>query len=72
MDFRKIPKYMSNERWTSHHDVGCCEDLAGIQMINMSANRLGARFVYMKIIFKLIKMKFRNNMVSTLSRLLKN
>ena len=51
---------------------GCCEDLAGIQMINMSANRLGARFVYMKIIFKLIKMKFRNNMVSTLSRLLKN
>ena len=29
---------------------GCCEDLAGIQMINMSANRLGARFLYMKII----------------------
>ena len=43
-----------------------------MQMINMSANRLDARFVYMKIIFKLIKMKFRNNMVSTLSRLLKN
>ena len=41
-------------------------------MINMSANRLGARFVYMEIILKLIRMKFRNNMVSTLSRLLKN
>ena len=21
MDFRNIPKYMSNERWTLHHDV---------------------------------------------------
>ena len=41
-------------------------------MINMSANRLGARFLYMKIIFKPIKMKCRNNMVSKLGRLLKD
>ena len=41
-------------------------------MINMSANSLGARFLYMQIIFEPIKMKFRNNLVSKLSRLLKN
>ena len=41
-------------------------------MINMSANRLGARFSYMRIIFKPTKMKFRNRMVSKLGRLMKN
>ena len=54
-------------RWSwiaAGRQAGCCEDLAGIQMINMSANRLGARFLNMKIIFKPIKMKCRNNMVT--------
>ena len=39
-------------------------------MINMSANSLGARFLYMQVIFEPINMKFRNNLVSKLSRLL--
>ena len=36
----------------------------------MSANSLGARFLYMQVIFEPINMKFRNNLVSKLSRLL--
>ena len=41
-------------------------------MINVSANSLGARFLYMQIIFEPIKMKFKNNLVTKLSSLLKN
>ena len=41
-------------------------------MINMSANRLDARFLYMQILFRPPKMKFRNDMLIKLGRLLKN
>ena len=52
--------------------LGQPEDLAGLQMINMLANKLGARFLTKQMIFDPIKRTFRKKLVSKLGRLLKN
>ena len=52
--------------------LGQPEDLAGLQMINMLATRLGARFLTKQMIFDPIKRTFRKKLVSKLGRLLKN
>ena len=51
--------------------LGQPEDLAGLQMINMLATRLGARFLTKQMIFDPIKRTFRKKLVSKLGRLLK-
>ena len=52
--------------------LGQPEDLAGLQMINMLATRLGARFLTKQMIFDPIKRTFKKKLVSKLGRLLKN
>ena len=51
--------------------LGQPEHLAGLQMINMLATRLGARFLTKQMIFDPIKRTFKKKLVSKLGRLLK-